>query len=172
MIKPIQFLRCAGFLATCLLLCNGSTHAYRSGRVTYVFDGDTIKVGQEKVRLIGVDTPEQAWRKKGQKLQCYAAEAKTFLTKMLLRKTVHLKGDRKISRRDKYGRRLAFIYFNDILVNAELIQQGYGFAYRIFPHSKSAAFIALEGEAKRERRGLWKACKVVCRDQRCETRFR
>ena len=58
--------------------------------------------------------------------------------------------------KDRYGRTLAFIFLEDgTLLNAEIIRQGYGYAYTQFPFSRMEEFRRLEGEARDARRGLW-----------------
>jgi len=58
--------------------------------------------------------------------------------------------------RDKYGRLLRYVYLPDgNLLNAEIISQGYGFAYTQFPLSKMEEFRQLEREAREASKGLW-----------------
>ncbi len=130
------------------------------GVCTKVFDGDTIKVRIEgtkilyrKVRLIGVDTPEMDYPdKKGPRL---AREAKSFVEKMVLRKKVILEFDWE--KEDKYGRLLAYVFLQDgRMLNAEIIKQGYGFAYTRFPFRYMDEFRRYEREAREKGLGLWK----------------
>jgi len=128
--------------------------------VTYVYDGDTIKIGGESIRLIGVDTPENEWKEKGVKAQCYGKEATDFMKKMVLGKKVWLEYDDKTNKQDKYGRTLAYVYVDGKLVNAELIKQGYGVAYTYFPFTKMDDFKKYNEEAKKSGIGIWEACKT------------
>ncbi len=93
--------------------------------VTRVVDGDTIEVrlgGQlEKVRLIGVDTPESV--KPGTPVQCYAKAASAETERLLEGRQVSLKFDAE--RRDRYGRLLAYVYRDGLFVNAALVERGY-----------------------------------------------
>jgi micrococcal nuclease len=60
-------------------------------------------------------------------------------------------------RRDKYGRLLAYVYLlNGTFLNAEIIKQGYGFAYTRFPFKYLEEFRKYEREATESRRGLWR----------------
>ena len=124
---------------------------------SYVIDGDTIVVmidgRREKVRLIGVDTPEKdgPYTKK----EPFSREAAVFTKKMAEGKYVELKYD--LERRDKYGRILAYVYLeNGTFLNAELIKQGYGKVFRKFQFKHRDNFIRYEQEARKNRMGLWK----------------
>jgi endonuclease YncB( thermonuclease family) len=84
----------------------------------------------ERVRLIGVDTPETKDPRKP--VQYFGKEASAFTQRLVEGKRVRLEYDQQ--RADKYGRTLAFVYLDDgTFVNAEIIKQGYGFAYTRFP---------------------------------------
>lgn len=59
-------------------------------------------------------------------------------------------------RRDKYGRTVAYVYLeDDRFLNAEIIRQGYGFAYTQFLFKHLEEFRKLEQEAREAGRGLW-----------------
>jgi len=118
-----------------------------------VIDGDTIVLESgEKVRLIGVDTPELHHPKKP--VQYYAKEAKEFTKSLVEGKDVRLKYDWQ--RKDKYGRALAYIYLKDgTFLNIEIIKQGYGFAYTKFPFKYMEDFRRYEREARENKKGLW-----------------
>jgi endonuclease YncB( thermonuclease family) len=133
--------------------------------VTDVDDGDTIKVRdplghEETVRFIGVDTPEVKDPRKP--VQCFG-EAASAHTKSVIKigSSVRLAPDPQDSDRDKYNRLLRYVYLPDgTLYNLQLIRDGYGFAYVVFPYSKLAEFKATETEAKSVNRGLWASCGV------------
>ena len=118
-----------------------------------VIDGDTIVLSNgEKVRLIGVDTPETKHPQKP--VEYYGKEASAFTKKMVGGKVVKLKYD--VQRRDKYGRLLAYVYLmNGTFLNAEIIKQGYGHAYTRFPFKYMEEFKQYEKEARENKRGLW-----------------
>lgn len=119
-----------------------------------VIDGDTIVIeGNEKVRLIGVDTPETVHPKKP--VQYFGKEASAFTKKMVEGKQVRLEYDWQ--RKDKYGRTLAYVYLEDgTFLNLEIIKQGYGFAYIKYPFKFLEEFRQAEKEARENKRGLWK----------------
>lgn len=121
-----------------------------------VVDGDTIVVNihgkNEKVRLIGVDTPECVHSKK--QVQYYAKEASDFTRGTVEGRNVTLKYDWQ--QRDRYGRILAYVYLEDgTFLNAEIIRQGYGFAYLKYPFKYADYFRRIENEARKNKRGLW-----------------
>ena len=120
---------------------------------TKVIDGDTIVLSNgEKVRLIGVDTPETKHPQKP--VEYYGKEATAFTNRMVGGKVVKLKYDAQ--RRDKYGRLLAYVYLMDgTFLNAEIIKQGYGHAYTRFPFKYMEEFRQYEKEAREAKRGLW-----------------
>lgn len=139
------------------LLTNTNTY-----RVLKTYDGDTIEVDMdgkpEKVRLIGVDTPETHDPRKA--VQCYGLAASEFTKKLLTNKSVRLESDQLSTNRDRYDRLLRYVYVDSTLVNAELIKQGYGFAYTGFPFTKSKDFVDLQKQAEAQKYGLWGSCQV------------
>jgi len=57
----------------------------------------------------------------------------------------------------RYRRLLAYVYLMDgTFLNAEIIKQGYGFAYTRYPFKYLDEFRRYEKEARENRRGLWK----------------
>ncbi len=134
--------------------------------VVRVIDGDTIVVNingnDEKVRLIGVNTPETVDPRKP--VQCFGREASNFVKNMLTGKTVRLDSDSTQSNRDKYGRLLRYVYLGDILVNEEIISSGYGYEYTYqIPYQFQKEFKASENYARDGNLGLW--AKDTCNGQ-------
>lgn len=122
-------------------------------KVVGVTDGDTVTVvisstGQpEKVRLIGIDTPEKG--------RPFYDEATAMTRRLLLGKTVGMAKD--VSQRDMYDRLLRFIWVGERLVNAELVRLGYATAYTYPPDvSKAELFVSMQQQARTAGRGLWK----------------
>lgn len=135
--------------------------------VTKFSDGDTITVDmngtQESVRLIGVDTPETHDPRKS--VQCYGQAASDFTKKLIGQNRVRLEADPTNTNRDRYDRLLRYVYLPDgTLVNAEIIKQGYGFAYTYFPFTKLEEFKAYQATAEKEGQGLWTQCSVTTQD--------
>ncbi len=131
--------------------------------VSHVVDGDTINVTmgdqKETVRLLGLDTPETHDPRKP--VQCFGLAAAAHTKALLEGKDVRLEPDPTDADRDKYHRLLRYIYMPDgTLINAELIRDGYAFAYVIFPLVKLDEFRALETDARTHNRGLWAGCNI------------
>lgn len=124
--------------------------------VSRVVDGDTLEVQKgdqlEKVRLIGVDTPETV--KPNTPVQPYGKEASDFTKKMLLNKAITLEFD--AGRTDKYGRLLAYVYLEDEMFNETLLREGYARLMTVPPNVKYVdRFVAIQKEAREAGRGLW-----------------
>lgn len=130
-------------------------------RVVEFVDGDTIAVdmngNKETLRFIGVDTPETHDPRKA--VQCYGKVAAAFTKNLIGTNSVRLEADPLNTNRDRYNRLLRYIYLpNGTLVNAEIIKQGYGFAYLSFPFTKADEFRQYEIDARNTNRGLWGTC--------------
>ena len=131
--------------------------------VLSIEDGDTIVVNMngksERVRFIGVDTPEVKDPRKP--VQCFGKKASEFTKNLINNQSVRLEADPENTNRDRYNRLLRYIYLpNNMLVNAEIIKQGYGFAYTSFPFTKKSEFKKLENQAKKNGLGLWGDCQT------------
>lgn len=132
-------------------------------KVIRVVDGDTIVVSpNEKVRLIGVDTPETVHPKKA--VACFGKEASQFTRDAVEGKTIRLVLDQVNTKRrhkDRYGRTLAYVFLADgKMLNRELIRQGYAHAYTGFPFRYLVEFRQIERAARTEAVGLWSSCLV------------
>ena len=129
--------------------------------VSSVTDGDTIKViidgNIEKVRLLGIDTPETKDPRKP--VQCFGVEASNYAKSILLGQYVRLDTDPSQGDRDKYNRLLRYVYLeNGVDVNANLIENGYAVAYVRYPVNKLDSYKELQEKAKANSVGLWSAC--------------
>lgn len=127
-----------------------------------VIDGDTVVVrvagATERVRLIGIDTPEVT----GGFLpaECYGEEASVF-TKSLLPEGTDVRLTRDAEARDRYGRLLAYLHRADdgIFVNLEIAARGYAEALIIEPNNTHAdAFYRAASTAREQGLGLWSVC--------------
>lgn len=129
--------------------------------VSRFVDGDTIAINMngkiEKVRFIGVDTPET--HKPNTPVQCYGSAAAAFTKNSLTGKKFRLVSDSLSTDRDRYDRLLRYIVLTDgTNFNQRLIEQGYAFYYPYFPFTKSDDFAAAQASAKSANRGLWGNC--------------
>jgi micrococcal nuclease len=128
-------------------------------RVVAVIDGDTLDVTwggrQERVRLLGVDTPETVDPQRP--VGCYGPEASAFTHRRLQGRAVRLRFDRQ--RRDRFGRLLAYVEVDGRRFNDELLTGGYARLLVIPPNGRHGrAMLDEELEARSARRGLWGAC--------------
>lgn len=128
-------------------------------KVIKVVDGDTIVVlyqnNEEKIRLIGVNTPESVDHRR--KVECFGKEASSYTKELLENRSVKLEFDNSQGKRDKYGRLLAYIFRDDgLFVNLELIKNGYGHEYTYnIPYKYINDFKAAQKFAKENKLGLW-----------------
>ncbi len=127
--------------------------------VVRVVDGDTVivklKGKDERVMLIGVDTPETVHPT--QPVEEYGREASRFTTNLLKGERVYLLSEGDSIERDRYGRILAYLfrYPDGLFVNLEIIRQGYGNAYTRYPFKYMDLFRAYEQRARESEKGLW-----------------
>jgi len=135
------------FICASSILASGFASTDEEFRVTRVIDGDTVILEDGRyVRYIGMDTPEKGCT--------YYGEAKRENERLVKGKVVRLEYD--VGKTDKYGRTLAYVYEGDIFVNAELVRNGYAVIATFPPNVKYAkTFLALQGEARKQNRGLW-----------------
>lgn len=130
--------------------------------VEYVIDGDTVELllgnQPERVRLIGIDTPETVSR--STPVQCFGSEASAALLGLLPPGTqVRIARDEEA--RDRYGRLLLYVYrvSDDLFVNEWLVAEGFADAVSYPPNDTFAkSFASLRDQAQHDRRGLWGAC--------------
>ena len=119
-----------------------------SSNTVYVIDGDTIKIGNKKIRFSGIDAPElnQYCFKNGKKILC-GVLAKKALVKKIGNKVPKC----VIEGKDIYKRILAECFINEKSLSKFLVRNGYAFAYRKY----SKKFIQDEEVARKNKLGLW-----------------
>ena len=125
-------------------------------RVVRVIDGDTIELESgERVRYIGIDTPEL--HNSGQLPECYGKEAALKNAELVEGKEIRLVKD--VSDRDGYDRLLRYVYVGEIFVNETLVSEGFARAATYPPDvAQSETFRAAEKAARSSSRGLWSGC--------------
>lgn len=130
--------------------------------ISRVVDGDTVQLSTgEKVRFVGVNTPESTTRH-----ETYGKEASNYTTSKLQGKSVWLQKD--VSETDRYGRLLRIIWLaiptNDMdeneirskMFNADLVLNGYAEPSTYPPDVKySDSFVKFAREARTANKGLW-----------------
>ncbi|MDP3471929.1 MAG: thermonuclease family protein [Algoriphagus sp.] len=128
--------------------------------VSKVVDGDTFWVinsrgKEEKIRLIGVNTPEVRNTARTQ-VEYFGKEASDFVKALLTGRRVRLEYD--VGRYDRYKRTLAYVYLEDgPFLNALLVKEGYANVATYPPNVKYVElFMKLEREARNKKKGLWK----------------
>lgn len=135
--------------------------------VVEAIDGDTIVVkegGEERtVRLLGVDTPETKDPRRA--VQCFGHEASKYTKSLVTGRAVRLVIDPAEGDKDKYGRLLRYVYFEDgTMLNDRLVYEGYAFAYEKFPTARTEVLKKMEKDARDNNRGLWGGCDVTVKD--------
>jgi micrococcal nuclease len=124
--------------------------------VERVVDGDTLIIaGGQRVRLLGINTPELA--RDGRPAEPWADEARKFLQSAVEGRDISLGFDREHS--DKYGRWLAYVYLQGTLINEEIIRAGWSRAETKYRYSEAmkVRFRRAEREARDQRAGMWSA---------------
>lgn len=127
------------------------------GMVVKVVDGDTIHVRLgdrvEKVRYIGVNTPEVRHPTQGE--QPGSREAWEVNRRLVAGRQVRLELDAR--ERDRYGRMLAYVWVGETMVNAELVGRGYAQVMTVPPNVRyQQLFLRLQRDAREAGRGLWR----------------
>jgi endonuclease YncB( thermonuclease family) len=123
-------------------------------KVRWVDDGDTIVVaGGERVRYLGINTPEVAH--KDEPGEPFGDEAKAFNKKLVQGRWINL--ELAEQQRDHYGRLLAYVFLADgTFVNGVLVRQGYAHLLRKQPKLRYwERLLALQRQALKEKKGMW-----------------
>lgn len=171
--KSVYQAYCVILILICCGICScsrvdKSRYNYDDILVARAVDGDTLVLESgERVRLIGIDTPEtrmnkrlywQAQRSKIdiQTIMDLGKQASEFTRNLVEGKRVRLEFD--VEKYDKYSRLLCYVYLKDgIFVNARIVQQGYASLLTIPPNVKyTDLFQILYQQARENKRGLWK----------------
>jgi micrococcal nuclease len=124
--------------------CGGQPPPAReAAELVRVVDGDTIRVRlegvEERVRYIGIDTPERDER-------CFVAATRAN-AELLDDGPLRLEFDR--DRRDRFGRLLAYVHAGDTFVNLQLLRRGLADPLTIAPNDRHARRFAVAGKLAR-----------------------
>lgn len=140
------------------LRSGGQPSTFR-GTVTHVADGDTLRIGGQTIRLLGVDTPETHDPRKP--VQCYGPQAAAFTTawatgQPAIARTEDSSGDTT----DRYGRTIAYVTVHHRDLGATLLRRGYATVYAFGGRQfkKLERYERLERVAREQKRGRWGAC--------------
>lgn len=129
--------------------------------VVAVVDGDTVDVstptGDERVRLIGIDTPEIS--RDGGVDDCYAQEARTYLDQLVYGRAVELIPDPTQADTDRYGRLLRHVLVDGQSAAQLAIAAGAGTEYTYDrPYDRRSDYLAAQERAQDAGAGLWAMC--------------
>ncbi|MCA0387417.1 MAG: thermonuclease family protein [Bacteroidetes bacterium] len=151
--------------------CSGSA-GKDEAIVDKITDGDTFSVvfneRKEKIRLIGIDTPESKKNKQSEKqsnnenidqetIVSMGKKAKEFMAS-LIKKGDKVRLEFDVQERDKYGRFLCYVYLEDgRMMNEVIIKEGYAYPLTIAPNVKyEEKFREAFRFARENSKGLWK----------------
>ena len=137
--------------------------------ISRVIDGDTVEFScdgkKEKIRIIGIDTPETVHPTKP--VECFGKEASNKMREWVSMKNATLKKGEGSDSRDRYGRLLRYVEVHGEDIGAKMIKGGFAFSYKKYPHEKLEEYNQLEREARGNEAGLWS--KTDCDYNESET---
>ena len=138
--------KCMQIILLFLLLSSCLNALELKGKVIAVSDGDTIKLLTQdkvthKIRLLDIDAPE--------KKQPFGNKSRDNLASYIAGEIITVKYKSK----DKYGRILGTIYFENLDINLQQIKNGYAWVYK--QYSKNQTYYKEEQKAKELKKGLW-----------------
>ncbi|MBT3704538.1 thermonuclease family protein [Candidatus Peregrinibacteria bacterium] len=132
--------------------------------VLKVVDGDTVDVyykgKKERIRIIGINTPETVHPSKP--VECFGREASNKMKELLEGQKIIIRTGQGSGDRGKYGRLLRYIELGGEDIGAKMIEEGYAFAYKKYPHERLEEYTKLERQARENGVGLW--AEGVCDD--------
>lgn len=126
-------------------------------KVVRVVDGDTFIIdyngSEERVRLIGIDTPESVHPNESKNTE-EGIKTSNYTKERLEGKIVKIELD--VQERDQYGRILAYVYIDGKMYNKELLELGYAKIATYPPNVKYVEdFTKIQKEARENKVGLW-----------------
>lgn len=139
----------------------------RACTVARIVDGDTFHCrGGLRVRLLGIDTPEMTQRPFGERARSALRELLPIGSKVLL--------ERDVQTRDRYGRHLAYVWRDSVLVNWVMLRRGWAVLYTAPPNVQYVEhFRKAQRAAREEAAGFWSIGALECapiehRQGRCD----
>ncbi|MFK5915613.1 MAG: thermonuclease family protein [Woeseiaceae bacterium] len=154
---PFVFLSFSFFTSSTLLAANCSPNTFEETvTVSYVYDGDTIKLSDgRKLRLIGVNTPERG--RDGKADEPFYLAAKQHLEKIIELNNHQVKLITGKEKHDRYQRLLAHIFTKDNKnISEDIIRNGLGYMISIAPNLHFlSCYQQAEQQAKSQQRGFW-----------------
>ncbi len=139
-------------VAKMLLAAAASTAAETITGPAIVTDGDSLRIGEERIRLIGIDAPEkrQTCRERGRKWRC-GVEAREALRELVRGRTVTC----DVLGRDRWKRALAVCRAGALELNREMVRRGWALAWYPKRAVPGPDYGPEEAEARSARRGIW-----------------
>jgi len=154
-VRRLRILCACALLAALASVAGADARFSLGGTVVRVVDGDTLDVRlasgkRERVRLIGIDTPETG--------TCHAAQATAAARGLALGKRVSLRGDATQDSRDRYGRLLAYAWLpggRDL--GFQLLAGGHArvYVYGGRPFQRVGPYRQAEATGRKVRPSMW-----------------
>tara|TARA_Y100000590_G_scaffold313234_1_gene354082 strand:- start:43 stop:510 length:468 start_codon:yes stop_codon:yes gene_type:complete len=133
------------FVIVFLYLAQVNSNEIIHGKVIHIADGDTVNIKvmneEQRIRLAEIDAPEAK--------QVWGAESIKALKSKILNEFVTI----QVIDTDRYGRKVAVIFFNDVNINSQMVAEGHAWVYR--EYSTSSFLLELERIAQEKNIGLW-----------------
>lgn len=131
-----------------------------AAQVIRVVDGDTLVVTvgviEEKIRVIGINSPESVDPRKP--VECFGREASAHAKELLIGQSVSLVSDPSQDNRDKYQRLLRYVYVNNGIgdFGKRMLQDGYAHEYTYdLPYQHQQEYQQTQQQAQQSKKGLW-----------------
>ena len=148
-------------------MCLGASY---DATVVRVVDGDTVILNwdgyDERVRIVGIDTPETV--AENRPVECFGPQASAYAKQLLpIDSQVIFEYNQE---RDKYDRALGYVTLPDGRdFGRIMIDDGYARAYRSFPHERLDDYAAAESSARTAELGLWAPNACLSTDRPTDT---
>lgn len=118
------------------------------GSPATVIDGDTIRIGQVRYRLYGIDAPEKAQKCRKNDADWACGQAATaYLKKLVAHRAVHCQSKGQ----DRYNRVVAICRTGETDLNRAMVRAGLAWAYTAY----SRFYLPDQQEARRRKAGIW-----------------